>query len=327
MVPCNRQHLLENIIVLIAVMSSVPASASSFFSQFIDPRDGKLDTSQWLATSTGFLPFWLLISRLVVCVVLSTCINGMPALAFQQQEQNHQAAVETGVEFQPRLGEFHYEIHWEKTRVATGIVTISKEEEYFRLTADQKTTKFIDRIYRVRYQGETRIKVQSLSPSESFIQEEIKEDKKVQKIRYDARTGTAQVEEVRSQNNRTPEEKKTYELQDDKGIVDVFSAIFLTRSFDWSPGERHQFLIFVGDKEYQVTLECIGKTTLTVDGYVVPVHVIRPGIRRTNEENESPLHRKTRIYISADESRDIVKIKVQPGIGTVKLKLVKFQEK
>ena len=127
-------------------------------------------------------PFWCLISGLVFCLVLSNWINGVPALAFQQLEQNDQAAAETGVEFQPRLGDFHYEIHWAKTRVATGIVTISKEGEYFRLTADQKTTDFIDRIYRVRYQGETRIKVQSLSPSESFIQEEIKEDKRVQKI-------------------------------------------------------------------------------------------------------------------------------------------------
>jgi len=36
--------------------------ADSFFDQFIDPKDGKLDASQWLAGRTGFLPVPVVIS-------------------------------------------------------------------------------------------------------------------------------------------------------------------------------------------------------------------------------------------------------------------------
>jgi hypothetical protein len=36
--------------------------ATSFFDQFIDPNDGKLDASQWLAGRTGFLPVPIVIS-------------------------------------------------------------------------------------------------------------------------------------------------------------------------------------------------------------------------------------------------------------------------
>jgi hypothetical protein len=36
--------------------------ADSFFDQFIDPKDGKLDASQWLAGRTGFLPVPIVIS-------------------------------------------------------------------------------------------------------------------------------------------------------------------------------------------------------------------------------------------------------------------------
>jgi len=36
--------------------------AVSFFDQFIDPKDGKLDTSQWLAGRTGFLPIPIVVS-------------------------------------------------------------------------------------------------------------------------------------------------------------------------------------------------------------------------------------------------------------------------
>jgi hypothetical protein len=49
-------------IVLILFLTVTPASGNSFFSQFADPKDGKLDTSQWLAGKTGFLPIPILIS-------------------------------------------------------------------------------------------------------------------------------------------------------------------------------------------------------------------------------------------------------------------------
>lgn len=46
--------------VLLAVTTQ--SVAGSFFSQFVDPKDGKLDASQWLSGRTGFLPVPLLIS-------------------------------------------------------------------------------------------------------------------------------------------------------------------------------------------------------------------------------------------------------------------------
>jgi len=42
--------------------SSAPVRADSFFHKFIDPKDGKLDASQWLSGRTGFLPIPLVIS-------------------------------------------------------------------------------------------------------------------------------------------------------------------------------------------------------------------------------------------------------------------------
>jgi hypothetical protein len=54
---------MKPFVLLLAVMLlAAPARANDFFSQFIDPKDGKLDTSQWLATSTGFLPIPIFVS-------------------------------------------------------------------------------------------------------------------------------------------------------------------------------------------------------------------------------------------------------------------------
>ncbi len=49
-------------VVLIIVLCTLPAWGTSFFSQFIDPKDGKLDASQYLAGRTGFLPIPIIIS-------------------------------------------------------------------------------------------------------------------------------------------------------------------------------------------------------------------------------------------------------------------------
>ena len=263
---------------------------------------------------------------LIVILIFCACCTCIPAFAYDQPEQDDKAVAATGVEFQPRLGTFHYEIHWVKTPVATSTVTIERDGEFFRLTADQKSTKYLDRIYRIRYRGAAQVKVQDLAPDESIIHEEVKKRKKKQETSYDAQKKTATVVETRSKDDQATVEKKTYELKTDSGIVDVFSAIFLARSFDWSVGEQHQFLVFNGQKQYQVTMDCIGMSKLIVADTVIPVYIIRPGIRRTDKAKKSKISNKTRIYISADESRDIVKVKSESGFGTVYLRLVKYQE-
>ena len=85
-------------------------------------------------------------------------------------------------------------------------------------------------------------------------------------------------------------------------------------------------MVFIGEKQYAVVLDCIGKDAIEIEGNRHPVWVIQPGIRKSTETQPSSVSQKTRVFIAADESRDIVKIKTQPGIGTVTLRLVKYLE-
>lgn len=47
---------------IVLLFSIAPMVQASYFDQFFDPQDGKLDVSQWLAGQTGFLPVPLVIS-------------------------------------------------------------------------------------------------------------------------------------------------------------------------------------------------------------------------------------------------------------------------
>ena len=56
------QRFTAVFLLIITILSASPAWCGSFFDQFVDPKDGNLDMSQWLAGRTGFLPIPILIS-------------------------------------------------------------------------------------------------------------------------------------------------------------------------------------------------------------------------------------------------------------------------
>lgn len=262
----------------------------------------------------------MLFSLLLFCFLVTT-----PLIAAAQPEQDDATALTTGIEFQPRLGEFHYDIHWGIKQVASGVISVSREKEHYVLKVHKKTTDAIDLVYRVRYRGETRLKAEDLSPIHSTLKEEVRKKKKIQDARYDPATGKVNVVETRSKRKKSGDKKvKEYEFQSDSGIFDAFTAIFLARSFDWQLGESHQFTVFIGKKQYQVSLDCIDKSMLELPIGTIPVWVIRPGAVRLADGKKYSDRKNTLLYLSADESRDIIKIKTKPGIGSVKLRLVKY---
>jgi len=71
-------------------------------------------------------------------------------------------------------------------------------------------------------------------------------------------------------------------------------------------------------------MDCIGKTTFPIGDAELPVWVIRPTSRKVGGNESSFTHENTRVYLSADKSKDIVKVKSKLGIGSVKLRVVKY---
>ena len=59
--PVNRCSLL--LCLVIGLWSFVPSLRADWRERFIDPEDGQFDTSEWLATRTGFLPVPILITE------------------------------------------------------------------------------------------------------------------------------------------------------------------------------------------------------------------------------------------------------------------------
>ncbi len=268
--------------------------------------------------------FGLLRWKHLVLVLIGLVIGARgAAFALQPPEQGPETVSDRIHEFHPRLGTFYYVIHWADSKVADATITIERDGDYYRMVADEETTKFLDRIYRIRYRGETVIRAEDLVPVETVIKEERGRKKTTEQITYDAE-GKAEVV-VSEKEPDAPIKQEAYLINEETFAIDMFSAIFLARSFDWQENESQQFDVFSGKKRYLVSLDCIGKTVFHVGDINIDAWVIRPGVLKQNDPNAKTRHSGARVYLSADTSRDLLKIKTKIGLGTVKMKLLRYE--
>jgi len=263
-----------------------------------------------------FMPWALVLIGLVIGARSAT-------FALQPPERNPEVVSDLVSEFTPRLGTFYYVVHWADSKVADATITIERDGDYYRMIADEETTKFLDRIYRIRYRGETVIRAEDLVPVETVIDEERGKKKTTEQIRYDG-DGKAEVV-VSKKEPDAPVQQEAYLINEETFAIDMFSAIFLARSFDWQENESQQFDVFSGKKRYLVTLDCIGKTVFQEGDIKIDAWVIRPGVLKQNDPDAKTKHSEARVYLSADESRDLLKIKTKIGLGTVKMKLLRYE--
>ena len=267
-------------------------------------------------------PCRILAGIIVVCLLCGYCT---PVFALEVPEQSPLPPREGGIEFNPRTGTFYYIIEWGRSKAADARVTIIREGDFYRMTADQETTPFIDRIYRIRYSGETIIHAEDLLPKQTVIKGQFGKRRRVDEIYYGE---DGEVEAVVTKSKpRSPPEREVYEINSETFAIDVFAAVFLARSFHWQAGESQQLEIFTEDKHHLITLDCLGRGLYEEGTIRTPAWIIRPGSHNLDNPRAETIYSNTRIYLSADESRDLLKIKTSLGFGTIRMTLVEYHNR
>lgn len=262
--------------------------------------------------------------RVLTLILLFCLFTGHyeSAAAFEVPEHAPVPSQGAYIEFNPRIGTFYYVIKWGSSKASDARVTIEREGEFYRMIADQEATPFIDRIYRIRYSGETLIQAEDLIPKKTVIKGEFGKRTRVDEIHY-GEEGDIEAVVTKSKPKSAPE-RQVYEIKSETFAIDVFAAVFLARSFDWQEGESQQIEIFTGDKHHLITLDCLGQGIFEEGDIRTLAWVIRPGAHNLDNPKAKKIYSKTRIYLSADESRDLLKIKTTLGFGTIKMTLVEY---
>lgn len=225
--------------------------------------------------------------------------------------------------FQPRLGSYYYTIEWGDIRAATATVSVKRDGDYYRIVGDTKTTKIIDQIFRIRYRGEGIIRSKDYSPVETVLDSRKRSSRKRTEIRF-LENGDIEVAITKTKGKKDPT-TQIRKVQPDSFVLEPFSAIFLARGFNWSKGETQRFEIITGKKKYLITLACLGKGVVSQGDKKIEAWIIQPIITRLDKPDKSSKNKGIRLYLSTDHSRDLLKIKTKTVVGTVALKLIRFE--
>jgi len=225
-------------------------------------------------------------------------------------------------DFKPRLGTYFYNVKWLGIRAADATVTVAQDGEYYRIVADTATSRLIDQILKLRYRFEGLIRSQDYMPIETVFDFRKRSRHRHTKIRY-LNDGKIEVTETKTKKKQEPR-TEIKKIQPEGFVLEPFSASFLARGFNWRKGEVQQLEVITGKKRYLVTLTCLDKVQVA-DGHAqIEAWIIRPTVKNLNKPKSKPRHRSTRIYLSTDESRDLLKMKSRTLVGPVKLELERF---
>lgn len=224
--------------------------------------------------------------------------------------------------FNPRLGIYYYTIKWQNMPAAETIISVSREDDYYRLIGDVKTTRIIDQIFKLRYRGEGVIRAEDYLPVETVLHQRKRSSRKQTNIRF-LENGDIEIVTTKAKGRKEPTTKIS-KIQPDGLVLEPFSAIFLARRFNWSKGEVQSFEVITGKKIYMITLACLDKGYVHDSDKKMEAWIIQPVVVRTDKQDSESRPSNTKIYLSTNHTRDLLKIKSKTVFGTVKIKLDRF---
>ncbi len=224
-------------------------------------------------------------------------------------------------EFHPELGTYHYDVQWGGIQVGKVFIIIDKEGDKYRVVVSGKTSQKINLLYRAKYRGEVQFDPDPLTPITAEILQKSRKDTKSIHMTFPQRNRVESVE-VKKGQNKPP--RTTYrEFTSDTFILDPFSTLFLVRQLDWHVGMAEVFDIFTGKEKYELRLLCDSVTTLKVGKRERSAWLIMPRLISSKDGKEVKKN-TLQVYLARDESREVLRIDVEPQVGTVEVHLKKF---
>jgi len=220
--------------------------------------------------------------------------------------------------FHPALGTYTYEVSWQGIPAAEVKVGVEQSGGKYSIWTKVRTYGAIDLFYKLRYQARAKLSSVDFSPLQSVYHQTENSRIKDTELTF---MPNGQIHSIRRKKGADP---VYYSFNPNNFTLDPFSASFIARGVDWEVGKSNEFDAFNGKSRYLLTLTAEKKITMEVNGVERPVWVIKPHVETLTSKSPSKL-REAWIYMTADSFREILEIKSEVFIGTVKTKLDSFE--
>lgn len=220
--------------------------------------------------------------------------------------------------YRPTYGTYEYTVSWEGIPAADLSLTVEPDQDNLRVIAKAETYSGIDLFYRLRYHSEGVLSALDLSPQSSVTEDQ--QNSKIKNVKIDY-LDNGDIRAVRSQVGK---ETKVLQFSPNNFTLEPFSASMIARSLPWQVGQSRDFDTFNGKTRYLITISCVAREVMEVNGEEKPVLVFSPKVMNlTNPAANSKL-REAKIYITDDSERRLLQIVSDVFIGSVYTELNKF---
>jgi hypothetical protein len=220
-------------------------------------------------------------------------------------------------DFNPKLGRYIYTVSWQGFPAGSVYMNLKKNGDQYEISASARSAKAIDYVYKLRFRSESVVSVRTLTPRRSLFT--INENARKKKIELEFFPDG----EIQSIYSDSLGESETIRFNPGNFTLDPFSTAFLALSMDWKVGDKRQFDTYNGRNRYLIELTAVENTELDINGRARKAIVISPIIKKLTGTDTKKL-RDARIYISADNSREILKISSDLFFGTLDTDMVAF---
>lgn len=229
-------------------------------------------------------------------------------------------------DYKPRLGTYYYLFELNGLNIGTGWITITKDAERYRIQFNARTNKTADRFYKARYSGEGIMEADPLMPVRTRLHQRVKSKRKDTTIYFEDKGRIITVEK-KTEDGEEPEDE-VRETRAEGFTLDPFSATYLIQGTDWEMGEEKVFDVYTGKARYETRFTCTDMAAVDIAGLKRTAWVINHESRNLDEAPEEDREKQKpnlKIYVSADELREVLMVETTRKIGHIIITLNRFE--
>jgi hypothetical protein len=213
-----------------------------------------------------------------------------------------------------------YQASWNGIPVATADVRTSPlwvdGKKVLQVDVEARTQKVLDLVWKMRDSLQSVFEAETFRPKQfAFRQRENSRSTNTNAL-YD------QTEKKWTFSRVRGKETSRFEI-DSSNTLDPITAAYLIRSLDFKVGDQLRAYVFGAKDRYLVTLDVVGRETVTTQAGTFDAYRITPRLQNLTKSGRADKTRQATLWVSADSRRLPVKLQSQSFVGSVYMEMVK----
>jgi len=223
-------------------------------------------------------------------------------------------------------GSYDYQLLWQGIPVGSAMIRVGTTyrdgKKMFDVEATAHSSRVVGLFYELRHRSESIFSARELKPVE-FVSRQTENSRFTDlKISFSP-DGLIHAKTTKGTLNGEGKSEEV-SFRSENATFDPISAAYLALSLPVNPAEDLSFDVFNGRHRYLISFHVVGREKIKVAGKEHDAIKIKPLVKKLTDTEGEKRVRKVYLWVSADGSREVLKLESEVLIGSVSAKLVRF---